>query len=494
MSSLTFERILPSIRNPLLAAVCGSVSGVLIVVLAASGSPKIAAAAMGGLVLVGAAMLFPDIAFLLVAIAVPIERLGRFTNDTEANAFSLMRLVGMLALGSFLLHALIKRWKINFGVSFLLYSAYTCWGLITIFFSTDRLGGMQTGGQVLGNLMFLFLTINIVRNWKLARAAVIAWLVVVVLAGIWTIYDWHFQGAARAQGEANVGVTDRRFQATYVDNSTWDKLESLGRAQGTSSHPAVYGINLVFTIPFFFYFLRVARSRLWGILIAGGLVITLYNIFLTNTRATFFVAGIAILLCVLRQVYPLGPRQLIGLLLLSSAGLYFVPADVYTRALDPASYATSTQQGTFFLRLKFWEAAYEVVLKNWLFGVGMGNQTAVPSTIHAVSPERISAHNEYLNTLMEVGVIGWILFFLTVGVFVWSSFRAAAIFRELPNRQEEYWFMLAAQITLIAALLYAVQVDVFHFPLKGWWLISGLSVAMLWMAEKDAREGREKVG
>jgi hypothetical protein len=493
MRALTFERVIPSIQNPLLAAAVGSGCGVLVVILAASGSPTIAAAALGGLLVAGAAVLFPDFAFLLVALSVHLERLGRFTNDTEANAFSLMRIVGALALGSFLLHALMKRWKINFGAAFLVYTAYACWGAVTVFFTNDRLGAMQTGGQVIGNLMFLFLTINIVRNWKLVRAGVVAWLIVVVLAGIWTIYGWHFQGASRAQGESNVGVTDRRFQATYVDNSTWDRLESVGRAQGTSSHPSVYGLNLIFTIPFFFYFLRVSRNLFWKAMTAGGLVISLYNIFLTNTRATFFVAGIIVVLCVLRRVYALTPHQLIALLLLASASLYFVPTDVYTRVLDPTSYAKSgSQEGSLMLRTHFWEAAYEVLQTNWLFGVGMGNQTAVPSKVRVVTPERISAHNEYINTLMEVGIIGWILLFTTVGIFIWSSFKAAAIFRRLPGHSEQYYFMLAAQITIIAALLYGVQVDVFHFPLKGWWLIAGLSVSMLWIAQKDAQQEQQE--
>ena len=142
------------------------------------------------------------------------------------------------------------------------------------------------------------------------------------------------------------------------------------------------------------------------------------------------------------------------------------------------------------LRLRFWYAAYEVILQNWIFGVGMGNQTAVPSRVRVVSPSRISAHNEYLNTLMEVGIVGWLLFFLSVGVILRSAFRAASIFKEIPDRQEQYLFMLACQISLVAALLDGMQVDVFHFPLKGWWLVAGLSVAMLWIAEKDAKEWR----
>jgi hypothetical protein len=30
---------------------------------------------------------------------------------------------------------------------------------------------------------------------------------------------------------------------------------------------------------------------------------------------------------------------------------------------------------------------------------------------------------------------------------------------------------------MISVLVFAVQVDVFHFPLKGWWLVAGITCA-----------------
>src|SRR5262249_17261860 len=139
------------------------------------------------------------------------------------------------------------------------------------------------------------------------------------------------------------------------------------------------------------------------------------------------------------------------------------------------------------LRLRFWEAGWTGFTKNWLFGSGLGNQLVVPKYVRVVSPRRISAHNEYLNMLVEVGIVGFALFFATVAVIVRASVRAASLLKRLPGRKEQYWFMIAAQVTLIAGLLDGIQVDVFHFPLKGWWLIAGLSLAMLQMLKDEKK-------
>ena len=40
------------------------------------------------------------------------------------------------------------------------------------------------------------------------------------------------------------------------------------------------------------------------------------------------------------------------------------------------------------------------------------------------------------------------------------------------------WLMTAARVALLSLLIYATQVDVLHFPLKGWWLAMGIVVAL----------------
>jgi hypothetical protein len=479
---------LHAVPIPLLAAACGLVAGTTLVLLASQASPLLAAAVMAGLVVVGAVLLFPELGYLLTVFVIPLERVGRFTDDQTVHTLSVGRFVGILALGALLLHALIKKWQLRVGPAVALYAAYLGFGAITVFFSNDWEGGVRTGSQVAGILVFLFVVINFARNWRLAKISAVLWLAASLLAGLWTAFNWHFSLGETIVGEQNIGTTSQRFKATLQDDSPWDRLEgAVARAQGTTSHPAVYGINMIMTLPFWVYLVRVHRSPWIKVGASLSLLVCLYNIFLTNTRAAIALAAVMMALIAARGLIRLTPGRLVAGLVLATSTLYFVPSDVWVRVLDIGRYTVGQNIGTFALRLEFWDAALEGVKRNLLTGSGMGNQTVVPELTEGVSPKRISAHNEYLNTLLEVGLIGWILMFGAIFLLVRSSFRAARIFRGLPGRSEQYSFMVAAQLTMISVLLYGIQVDVFHFPLKGFWLVAGLSWSLEMLAREEAR-------
>ncbi len=44
--------------------------------------------------------------------------------------------------------------------------------------------------------------------------------------------------------------------------------------------------------------------------------------------------------------------------------------------------------------------------------------------------------------------------------------------------------MIAIQIAMLSVVIYGAQVDVFHFPLKGWWLLAGITVSMFTLSNR----------
>lgn len=457
------------------ASGCGLLAGIVLVGLAADFSPMLTLTACVGLLVTLAVLSFPTFGLLLTALVIPVERLGRFTDDGSAYTISLMRIVGVLALGSFLLHACIKKWKLNLGAALGLYLAYWCFGLLSICFSSDVEGGIRYAGSIFGNLMFFFLIINVVRSWQLAKLAVMVWLLASVLAGVYTVYEWH-----RGQDvvETQIGETTERFTATWQDTSEWQDLgEARRRAMGPTSHAAVYGINMLMTLPFLAYLFRVQPHwKMRGVVLLGSAIIG-YNLFLTNTRAVILFIPIVLLLCVVRKLLVITPSRAICVLLLAVAMLWFVPESIYQRALDVSNYSTG-QSGTLRIRFDFWRVALRVAEQHWLIGTGIGNFRTIPQYLNQdVLAGSTSTHNEYIQTLLEVGVPGWILFFSFIGLLLWRSFHTATLLWR-QQQQEQYWFMVACQITMLTVLLFGVQVDVFHFPLKGWWLVAGLSWVM----------------
>ena len=477
-------------QPPFIAALAGAAGGALLVLVAVETGPAMILALLVALGVAAAVLSRPWLGLMLCALVIPLERLGRFTDDASMYTVSLMRITGLLALGSFLLHALIKRERLKYGAAFFLYAAYCVFGGLTLFHSEDPPGTVRASSAIAGNLLFFFLVINVTRSWRLARWSVAAWLAGTVLCGIYTLYDWHL--GARILDESTLGQTEARLSTVWRDASEWESLSNVPRAMGTSSHAAVYGINLILTLPFFAYFIKVQSSRRARLLAAAGLAIVGYNVFLTNTRAAILLAVGVILLSMWRRLIPLKPSVLGAGLACALLMLPLVPEAVYTRVLDPSNYQIE-RSGTLRVRFEYWRAALAIVEDHWLTGVGLGDQVTVSRYATVAGLERGTVHNEFLQTLVEVGVFGWLALFGFVGLIVWSSIEAGAILRRLQDGEEQYWFMVACQIALVAALLYGLQVDVLHFPLKGWWLVAGLSWVMCGAAGRELLRRREQV-
>jgi len=420
-------------------------------------------------------MLWPAVAFLLTASIIPIERLGRLTSDETAYTISLMRIVGTLALGSFLLHALIRRRRIAFGSAFWLYTSYFGLALLGLFHSSHPLGTVRACGAILGNLLFFWLVINIGQAPRLAKTAVALWLTTTVIVGVFTILTWHF---GRGVSEADLGETASRFSTVMVDTSEWEALDSTARAAGPTSHAAVYAMNLILTLPFFLYFLKHQRAAGWRLLIAAGLLVTMYNVVLTNTRAAILLAVAVLLLCGARGLYRFSAGGVVAALLAVAAMLPLAPEAVWHRVLDSSNYSVE-RSATLRIRFEYWAAGLQVAQDHWLEGIGVGNQQVIPLYIKGDAPEETTVHNEYIMTAMEVGVIGWLVFFSFVGLMYAAAHRAARLApARWPAQLLHADFFVAAQVAMLATVLYGLQVDVFHFPLKGWWLIAGLSWAL----------------
>jgi O-antigen ligase len=157
--------------------------------------------------------------------------------------------------------------------------------------------------------------------------------------------------------------------------------------------------------------------------------------------------------------------------------LPLVPDAVWNRVLDPKNYS-SERSATLRIRFEYWSAGLDIIGENPITGIGVGNQVEIPKRIKGDAPDETTAHNEYIMTGMEVGVLGWLVFFGFVGTVFWASLSASRMAALVPVGSTLHPdFFLAIQIAMTATLIYGMQVDVFHFPLKGWWLIAGISWA-----------------
>ncbi|MBL0156914.1 MAG: O-antigen ligase family protein [Bryobacterales bacterium] len=468
----------------------GLVGGPLTVALASNGSPLITLGAIAGLFVGISMLMFPFWGFLLTTLVVPLERIGRMTDDSNAYTFSIMRLLGLVNLAAVLLRAGLCKAKLKFSLPVVLYGSYLVVGTVSLLFSPDGLSGIRALGMMLGNLLFLFLIPNMVETRQQVRLLLICWLTVTTLIGVFTIVQWHRGAAVTDSRFHSTGerTTDERFSVILRDHSEFDLGASIPRALGPTSHPAVYGINVIMTIPFFAYFMRIGTNWKHQFLaLVGGLVAS-YNVLLTNTRAAAVCLAVVIGLVFWKRLLRLRAEVVFGAILVGVLLLPAIPPALYERIFDVSNYSASRSK-TLSARFLYWKACLEAIVENPLIGVGLGNQMEIPKRITSITmPPNSTAHNEYLNSLMEVGFAGYAIL-LSFFVVLYRRCRKAEAYFNDSGDGETALLLTAAKVMFLGVLFYAVQVDCFHFPLKGWWLVMGVAIVLHDVARKEAARG-----
>ena len=417
----------------------------------------------------------------MTAAVVPLERIGRFTNDSSLTTVSLMRLMGMLTLGALLLHLLLKRRRVVVTLPGVLYGAYFLVGVLTLVHTRDFEFGIRSSSAILGNLLFFLLVVNVVRAPAHARAAILCWLFTTSAVGVFTIYQWHNPSAIIREDAFNSTgerASNERFSTVLADASEYKVLSPTLRALGTTSHPAVYAINLILALPFFAYAYRTASGAFWRLAIAGAGVVTCYNVVLTNTRAALIAMTIVLALILATRLIRVTAAGLGVAALASVIALPLIPDAIWSRVLDTGNYSVDRSE-TLRARLAYWQEGLSIVSDNWLLGIGIGNQKELPRRLAGTMdmPPNSTVHNEYLQSLLETGLLGYPLLagFMTL---LYRRSRACERRFQEHGATGDALILRASRVALLAVLVYALQVDVLHFPLKGWWLAMGIVAAL----------------
>ncbi len=490
---LSWTQSNPTSATLFLAVAVGCCGALALTALASAVSPLTALLGMLGLVVAAAMMVSPNVALWVVCFSLPFERIGRLTNDADQVAVSVSRIVGIIALASLLLHAALKKEKLKIGVPLLLYAGYTAIALLSNVWAYAPEDTLRDSFRVLGNLLFFFLIINLIRDYRQAKRAAIVWLLATIAAGVYSLGDYYF-ATSNPVAETEMGLTSQRLTTVVSDGAEARNLGmNVKRMFGTTAHPTLFGLNMTMAIPFFLWALQSQRGW-WRPLWLGGLLVAAYGIVLSNTRAVFLTLIFVVGFCYLRRVFRPSLQAVTILVLLAVAVGPFIPEDVYRRTLDPALYTTGGSD-SLRARFKYWEKSWEIIQETWLLGIGVGNQTLV---VQRVTDEnsgflsslglRAAAHNEYITVMLEVGLFGYLLHWGFVAVVTRAGYRAAARLGRQPDGNERRLLASACTVAMTAILFFACQSEAFHYPLKAWWLAAAISCALLAEAETPGTE------
>lgn len=460
-------------REALIAVGAGLAGALVVVVGTVLTSPLIAAALLVSIVAgLGIIAFAPGLSLIAVALVVPLERIGRFGDDLSLETFSFMRLVGLLALVAVLANMVMKRQKLEWSVPLTLYGILQAQAFGSIFYAVDPVATQAEALTMLGAFLMMFTIAQGTRDWRLVDAMILAWLAATIIIGIYQVYDWHF---GTVLSDAEIGEAATRFSTTINAMSESGTLGAVRRAVGTTSNFAVYGINLLLATPFLFYRLKLARGLPARLFWVAAIGLVFYNVLLTNTRATLIFAILLYGMIAAVQLFRLTPVRVALALVGTLAMIPFLPQSVWDRILNPRAYELG-QATNLSWRFDLWQAALKLGTDNWLSGIGVGNRTAI---IALLDPTRfdgdwIMAHNEFLQLYTELGLPGLLVFLAFLGAMLWKAWTLLRRCSADPALARQRWFAAASLCSLIIAPLFALQVDAFHFPLKGWWLVASL--------------------
>lgn len=230
----------------------------------------------------------------------------------------------------------------------------------------------------------------------------------------------------------------------------------------------------------------------WRLLAGAGALLCAIGVCLTVSRGGLVALGVVLLASLFfagrwrRLAAP--AVLLIGLL----AVFYFAevaPPEARERV-------TTLEGGTG--RIDIWTVGWRMVEANPVRGVGAGN-FQVSSVHYLLEPGTIRrsdfivdtpkvAHNIYLQVLVDLGVVGLVLFLAVIGFSLWATWRAARLFMRQGDERME----LMAR-GLLLALLGILAADFFlsdNFN-KHLWLLLGMGPALLAVASRgrEAAEG-----
>jgi len=268
---------------------------------------------------------------------------------------------------------------------------------------------------------------------------------------VWVLHAY-IGGAVLTACIGLAGVT----QAEGVGISSSDRLT------GGIGDPNELAAILLPAVSFALFLLVTTRGALRRTLLLAAAFVCLIALFRTESRGGL--AGLAVMLAA--GVALAGPvrRQAVALVLaVAGLGLVYFTLIAPPEALSRVT-AFSAGGGTG--RTDLWTVAYDVTRVHPLAGVGAGNFPIVepgyafqnlnlPRFDLIVDTPKV-VHNMYLNVLVELGIVGFVLFALLIGCAFSSAFGALRACDGTGDRETELLVraLLIGTIGMLAAFVF----------------------------------------
>ncbi len=204
-------------------------------------------------------------------------------------------------------------------------------------------------------------------------------------------------------------------------------------------HPSYFAMYLLFAMLIVLMYYKSWLSHLTSLNIKIGFIsiIFLISIFLCSSKMGLVTTIIILPIVFIIQFYKAGYRKaiivLLAIFLVAIAGLYkFIPGP-FERIKVAFSVSSSintidkSASESTAVRILIWKESLSIIKHNFLFGVTAGDvhdelcKAYVASEMTGALKKELNAHNQFLQTFMGTGIIGFILLLtLTLGLMIYA--------------------------------------------------------------------------
>ncbi len=320
--------------------------------------------------------------------------------------------------------------------------------------SNDPIGSFRDLSIHLTSIGFIFVLINSIRSKKDFNILVVLLIISATLTAVYGLYQL---------ATGNVVMEDK-----WVDEATNPDLQT--RIYSVFGNPNIFAEYLIMLIPIslssFWFSKRIHKKALFLI---TSLVLVLALV-LTMSRGGWigFAFGIFVFILLVEK------RLLLLAIPAAIGGLFILPDAILNRLMSILNFADSSND----YRIRMWKFTLEVIRDNWLVGVGFGHlpfreafgrYTRTMVTYHA--------HNTYLETMAEMGILGFIVFIS----FLFVLFKYTI--KKLIKGNDEYTKIITAGILsgLAAVLVQGLVENILYMPriIISFWILVGLLITLI---------------
>ena len=378
----------------------------------------------------------------------PLFRYG----DSDINLAGVLS-IAVIGLGlAYLIKKRIRLFRIPLVCPFVIFFVLC---LISLVFAPDKILGIQDIFRLFSIFIIFILVYDLIKTKRqilhITRFLLLALPIPLAMGfyQIWTKEDWMDP----------IGIYDE-----------------FGRIMGSFVHPNVFAGFLMIFLSIVVFQLLICRSRAMKIVWGGLILLMIFSLFHTYARgawigtlAMFLVLGIL----KYRKLLIIIPLiVLVTFLFIPDVSERFLEIPKMVKNFDVKSkiFRPTVERASFQWRLWMWYRSFEKALahKNvFLHGYGIGNYTIFSEDFsrNPKTDRGLEAHNDYLRLLIEIGVIGLL-------IYVWILFRIWRLCLILYGRIDDMQlksFMVIFLSLFVAFLVVSLSSNLVVTPVFQWY-------------------------